>query len=84
MNISNNETVWFSIGLNEMVSFLNGTVNGTLLHYYHLMFVVTSHVQDNGRSSICDNFTVVSSINRSSAKATFVQITILQRLLKNI
>ena len=38
----------------------NGTLNGTLLYYYHLNFVVNSHVKDPGQSLINDNFTVVS------------------------
>ena len=34
----------------------NSTVNGTLLHYYPIDFVVNSHVQDPGQFIINDNF----------------------------
>ena len=42
MDSSKIEMVWYSIATNETVQYLNGTVNGTLLHYYHIHFVVNS------------------------------------------
>ena len=39
--------------------YFNGTVNGTLLHYYLENFVVHSHFQNPGQSIINDKFTVV-------------------------
>ena len=47
-------------------SILTNTVNGTLLYYYLMNFVMNSHVNDHGQSLINDNFTVVSII-----KSTF-------------
>ena len=46
MDSSKKETVQYGIGIgtNETVQYINGTVNGTLLHYYHMNFVVNSHV----------------------------------------
>ena len=42
-----------------MEQYFNGTVNGTLLHYY-LKFCLHRHVKYPGQSLINDNFTVVS------------------------
>ena len=39
---------------------LNKTVNGNLLQYYIIYFVVNRHVYDPGQSLINDNFTVVT------------------------
>ena len=44
MDSVKNETVQYVIGMNEMVQYLNGTVNDTLLQYFHRIFVVNSHV----------------------------------------
>ena len=47
MDTSKSETVRYGIGTNEMVWYMyfNGTVNGALSHnYYHIHFVVNSHV----------------------------------------
>ena len=43
MYISKNEMLWYSIGNNEKVQYFEGTVNGTLLHYYLINFVMNSH-----------------------------------------
>ena len=40
MDSVKNETVQYVIGLNGMVQYLNGTVNNTLLRYFHNFFVV--------------------------------------------
>ena len=44
MDTSKTETYGTSIGTNEMGQHFNGTVTGTLLHYYHINFVVDSNV----------------------------------------
>ena len=49
-------------------AYINGTVNGTLLHYYFINFVMNSHVKDAGQSLINDNFIVVGIV-----KSTFKQ-----------
>ena len=40
-----NKTLWYSIGTNEVVQYLNDTLNSILLHYNHTNNrVVNSHV----------------------------------------
>ena len=55
-----NSMIPTNIGTNEMVRKLNFSVNGTLLHYYHINFVVNSHVWDHGQSLVNENLTMVS------------------------
>ena len=49
--------VRYGFSINEPVQYFNGTVSGTLLHFYLIHFVVYSHVQDIGQSLINDNVT---------------------------
>ena len=42
MDTSKKKTVLYHTGTNERVWYLNSTVKGTLLHYYHINFVVNS------------------------------------------
>ena len=52
--------VRYGFSINETVQYFNGTVIGTLLHFYLINFVVYSHVQEGGRSLInIYNVTVV-------------------------
>ena len=46
-----------------MVWYLNGSANDTLLHPYHINFVVNSHIKDPGQSVINDEFTSISLRN---------------------
>ena len=60
--VEERNSIWYRIGTNAVVQYFDGTVNGTLLHYYHINFVVNIHVKNLGHILINDNFTVVSIV----------------------
>ena len=50
---------------NSIVWYFISAVNGTLLHYYHINFVINSNLQDPRQYLMNDNFTVVSIVKRT-------------------
>ena len=60
--VEERNSIWYRIGTNAVVQYFDGTVNGTLLHYYHINFVVNIHVKNLGHILINDNFTWLVSL----------------------
>ena len=62
---SKNKMVWYRIGTDETVQYSISTINGTALHYYHINFVVDSHILESGESLINYNFRVMRIVENT-------------------